>query len=153
MAGESIDAYIADYCNNIADGTQEKLTIIAQIDSIEITSQNFTDDCIDYVDDYANWWFDPIIPSETITYGDTCDAFKELFMQLELMAISSYEDKVIYSYVMIYQLYINSMEETVFSKCIDSELAFDPVSYCTKNIVDESNFTIWSNDTSTQYCT
>lgn len=69
--------------------------------------------------DYDNYWFDPIIPSEYITYGDTCDAFQSLFIELDDLLITSMEDIVIYGYVLVYQMFLNAKEEAVFQTCVD----------------------------------
>jgi hypothetical protein len=82
-SSDTVTIYIGDYCNNVADGTQEKINTIGQLNTIDTADSDYEDQCIDYLQQYDNYWFDPIIPSEYITYGDTCDAFQSLFSELE----------------------------------------------------------------------
>jgi hypothetical protein len=101
---------------------------------------------------YANYWFDPLIPSQAITYGDMCEAFHELFQQLDYKEIDSFEDSVIYSYVLVYQMYLNSQQEQSYAKCIDSHLEFQSQSYCETSLASNFNFTLWVEESPQKEC-
>jgi hypothetical protein len=98
-------------------------------------------------------WFNPVIPHEIITYGDMCHALKELYSELKVRKVTEFENAAIYTYVLIYQMYLNSMEELVFEKCVDSRLLDDPTSYCTRVIVPSLDFTLWTSDNKDKGCT
>jgi len=92
----------------------------------------------------TNKWFDPLIPSDIITYGDMCHAFKELFIELRDRNVGDFTEAAIYSYVLTYQMYLNSMEEIVFERCVDSKLIENPSNYCNRTIVNNLNLTLWT---------
>ena len=57
-----------------------------------------------------------------------------------------------YSYVYIYELYLNSMEERIFERCVDSKLLQDPETYCNRFIVSNLNLTLYTDSTKTKNC-
>ena len=75
-----------------------------------------------------------------------CHAYKELFIELRDRNVTGFEEAAIYSYVLTYQMYLNSMEELIFERCVDSKLLEDPSKYCNRTIVDNLNLTLWTQD-------
>jgi hypothetical protein len=60
---------------------------------------------------------------------------------------------VIYTYVLLYQLQLNTLEEQLFDKCVDSMIAENPDGYCKQSIIPAlSNMRLWKEDTKQQAC-
>ena len=57
-----------------------------------------------------------------------------------------------YAYVLTYHMYLNSMEERIFEKCVDSKLYDDPVKYCSRGIVQNLNLTLWGQSAKDKAC-
>lgn len=93
-----------------------------------------------------------MIPSEIITFGDMCHAYKELFIELKDRGVTAFADAAIYSYVLTYQMYLNSMEEVVFEQCVDSRLLESPEKYCKKQIAKRLNLSLWTSDSQQKAC-
>lgn len=49
-------------------------------------------------------------------------------------------------------MYMNSMEEIIFEKCVDSRLLEDPAAYCSRTIVPTLDFTLWTKDNKDKGC-
>ena len=81
-----------------------------------------------------------------------CHAYQELFIELKGRNITGFSDAVIYSYVLTYQMYLNSMEEQIFEYCVDARLLGDPINYCNRTIVGNLNLTLWTQPNKIKAC-
>lgn len=77
---EKLNLYAADYCGNLEGSIGAKLGVINRLSTFDPKEKEFEGACIDAVSKAENKWYDPVLPSEIITYGDTCQAIKELFI-------------------------------------------------------------------------
>lgn len=92
--------------------------------------------CTAYIgEDPNNQWFDPLITSDVVTTNDLCEAFRQLFDSLKEQGYSSIEKATIYTYVLIFQMHMNSLEEALFDRCVDSSLFNSPDAYCSSSLV------------------
>ena len=57
-----------------------KLSLFYTLKSYNYNTKDFDDACLNLMNTADNKWFDPILPSELITYGDICQGFKELYL-------------------------------------------------------------------------
>lgn len=72
--------YAKDYCDNLESTVGAKLAVINKLKTFNTNTTEFDDGCLDTLSKADNKWFDPLIPSELITYGDICQGFRELFI-------------------------------------------------------------------------
>eukprot|EP00347_Sterkiella_histriomuscorum_P023738 403333557 len=147
-----LQTFAEDYCNNLESTVSSKLQIVNRLRTIDPNDAQFTDACLDSLNKSENKWFDPIIPSDIITYGDMCQGFRDLYSQLNQRGLNSSLDLGTYAYVLVYHMYLNSMEERIFEKCVDSKLQEDPLKYCTRSIVSNLNLTLWSQGSKDKAC-
>lgn len=84
------------------------MDFINSIHELGPDSPNFISSCLSKINEVKNVWIDPIIPNDIVTDNDVCGAFKELFNEMKKKSLIDYQSVQIYSYVLIYQLYINS---------------------------------------------
>ena len=50
--------------------------------SLDPKITNFDDACTQIISATQSKWFDPVITSDIVSSNDICDAFKELYLQL-----------------------------------------------------------------------
>ena len=108
--------------------------------------------CLDQLDRFDNLWFDPLLPSEIVTFGDICEAISELYEKVKEKGVMDTQDVSIYSYVLIYQIFLNSMEEKVFETCVDSRILDEPAEYCKRKLMPNLNLVLWTNDKKEKTC-
>ncbi len=148
----NLDTIALTYCQSVSQGIVDKLKIINNLLSLKANDGTFETKCLIVMAKAKNSWYDPSIPSEKITIGDICHAYKGLFGELHRRNITDFKDASIYSYVMIYQLYLNSMEEQIFSECVDQRLMQNPVRYCNRTILANLNVTLWNEGNKKKAC-
>ncbi|CDW78257.1 UNKNOWN [Stylonychia lemnae] len=148
-----LTTFANDFCENLSITVDNKLILVNRMMTTANNDKtDFDTDCIETLGHAQNVWYDPIIPSEIITYGDMCQGFKELFQQLKLRNITSNLEIGIYAYVLNYHMYLNSMEEKIFERCVDSKFFEDPTKYCSKSIVGNLNLTLWGQTQKDKAC-
>lgn len=74
LDASSVIVYIEDYCNYLNSTISEKITIISSLSMLDTSSTTFNDDCITDISGATNKWFDPVIPSTSISMSDMCTA-------------------------------------------------------------------------------
>jgi hypothetical protein len=70
----------------------------------------------------ASVWFDPFITTEIVTTNDLCQALNSIFTQMRSRGQASLEKVAIYTYVLLFQIHLNGMEELIFERCVDSRM-------------------------------
>ena len=96
----SIDA--ADYCANFKTDVESKISLINVISSYNSSSEDFIDNCLSALNSTSNPWYDPVIPSTQITLGDMCATLQHLYQDMDEDEITDFDDKVVYTYTLIY---------------------------------------------------
>lgn len=137
-----------DYCTNLKGGVEQKIDLIDSLNLADTISTTYYDDCVALFsnDKLVNWWFDPLIPSESITVGEMCIAYQDMFGELHKVQYpTSQNDAVAYSYVLTYQMYLDEMKLDVYNGCIDDELLQQPTQYCDQVLSAEIEFALWND--------
>ena len=147
-----MEVFAQDYCQNLETYVSKKLSLINQLATLDTQGVNFETLCTAIVAQADNKWFDPFIPSIIITNGDMCHGIKEIYSELKTRNILDFTNAAIYTYVLIYQMDLNAMEESIFERCVDSRMLEDPFPYCQRSIVNNLNATLWSASTSQRAC-
>jgi hypothetical protein len=49
-------------------------------------------------------------------------------------------------------MYLNSQEELIFEKCVDSKLLDNPLTYCNNTIINNLNLTLWTPSNKLKAC-
>jgi hypothetical protein len=107
-SGDDISTYAASYCEYLTTGVADKMAVINALASYDATNTNFTDECYTELSSASNYWFDPVVPSTFILLGDMCQAYQDLFIELDNRNITYFDDQVIYAYTLVYQMYLNA---------------------------------------------
>lgn len=136
-AQDELNVIARDYCANLETSVSEKLDMVNKLISADTSDQGqYVERCNAFVgEDPANQWFDPLITSDVVTTSDLCEAFRELFTALKGQGYQSIEKATIYTYVLIFQMHMNSLEEQVFDRCVDKSLLDQTDAYCSSNLV------------------
>ena len=104
------------------------------------------------VSNQTNKWFDPIIPSQLITRRDVCVSFAELFQELHKKNKLKATQVQVYAYVLVYEMYLNAMEQVTFQRCSDKDIIAHSKVYCRTHLVSHLNVTLWNNDNKLKAC-
>ena len=67
-----LSTYAADYCSSLQSTITNKLLILNKLSTYDPQDATFPKACVDALSKNENKWFDPVIPSDIITYGDMC---------------------------------------------------------------------------------
>jgi len=82
----NVKDFAADYCSNLNNIENDKITLLSKLSSIPISERTYNDfytECLDEVGNYtSNSWIDPIIPNPSITLGNICINLATLFFQM-----------------------------------------------------------------------
>jgi hypothetical protein len=89
---EDITAYAESYCEYLTTGVAAKIAMIDALATLDPTSTDYADECYTELMSTTNYWFDPVIPSEFILVGDMCQAYQDLFIELEDRNITAFDD-------------------------------------------------------------
>ena len=79
-----------------------------RLSTFDPQTDDFINACTDSLSKNENKWFDPVIPSNIITYSDMCSGLKQLYLQLNNKGKNSQTDLGVYGYVLVYQMYLNA---------------------------------------------
>jgi hypothetical protein len=77
---DRVRPFARDYCRSLERTITQKLAFINRIKKLDYNTSEFDDGCLRELAQVENRWFDPVIPSEIISFGDACQGFKELFI-------------------------------------------------------------------------
>lgn len=75
-----------------------------------------------------------------------CVAIREVMSELKKRKMLEFTNSAIYTYVLIYQMSVNALEEKIFEQCVDSRMLEEPLEYCQRGIIRNFNTTsLWSS--------
>ena len=80
--------------------------MLNRLSTFDPKTDEFTNACTDSLSKNSNKWFDLVIPSDIITYGDMCSGLKMLYTQLNRKGKNSQTELGVYGYVLVYQMYL-----------------------------------------------
>lgn len=74
LDASSVLVYIEDYCEYLNSTINEKISIISSLSELDTSSTDFDTECTTIISSSTNRWFDPMIPSTSISMSDMCTA-------------------------------------------------------------------------------
>eukprot|EP00349_Pseudokeronopsis_sp_Brazil_P001302 CAMPEP_0202958092 /NCGR_PEP_ID=MMETSP1396-20130829/2438_1 /ASSEMBLY_ACC=CAM_ASM_000872 /TAXON_ID= /ORGANISM="Pseudokeronopsis sp., Strain Brazil" /LENGTH=282 /DNA_ID=CAMNT_0049675941 /DNA_START=316 /DNA_END=1164 /DNA_ORIENTATION=- len=143
---KSITLFANDFCANSKDSVKARLLMLNDIYTVGPKSTIFKDKCSNALKNSAvmNPWYLPTVPTTILSFGDLCQAYQELFLQMESRSLHSLSKGVQYSLVLTLELDFNSKEEKLFNECTDSIVAKDPKKFCQDEITRSTSFSLWT---------
>lgn len=145
-----------DYCKSFKLIVKEKLSFINQLQSVADLSDKaaFSDRCVTHIRGLSNSWFDPSIPHDIISETDMCDAYHDVFSELEARGQLNFVNSVQHSYMLNHQMHMSAMMQTLFDACNDNNVEDKKTNqdYCERNFMKKANFTLWEDHNKAKAC-
>lgn len=145
--GQDIDLFAADFCSNAKDSAKARMLLLNDIFTVGPKSTLFDEKCMNGLKNAAimNPWYFPTVPTTLLSFGDVCQSYKELFLQMDSKNIHSLTKAAQFSVILTLELDFNSKEDKLFNECTDSIVQKDPMAFCKDDIVGESAFSLWTD--------